>query len=289
MLITHTLRKQITLFLTISIIIFLIPFTSSALSAAQFSNAFIDVSAGYSHTLAVKNDGSLWSWGENHYGQLGNGTTVHMSIPNSIPEKIMNDVISVSAGQRYSLAINTDGSLWAWGLNSHGQLGDGTITDRHVPVKIMDNVVFISAGYRADHTLAVKTDGSLWAWGRNDDGQIGDGTTTDRYKPVKIMDGVISAASGTAYSMAIKGDGSLWAWGSNRQRQLGDDTTVSRHTPVKVMDDVALVSASLFTTMIIKTDRSLWVCGSSAALRHMKIMDCVVSVAAGTSHCLGNH
>ncbi|MDY4873393.1 MAG: FN3 associated domain-containing protein, partial [Alloprevotella sp.] len=145
----------------------------------------VNMSASTSHTIATKNDGSLWAWGYNSYGQLGDGTTTNKTTP----IKIMDNVVSTSASRYHSLAIKNDGSLWAWGRNSYGQLGDGTTTNKTTPVKIMDNVVSTSAGLY--HSLAIKNDGSLWAWGDNSDGQLGDGTTTNKTTPVKIMDNVV--------------------------------------------------------------------------------------------------
>jgi hypothetical protein len=153
------------------------------------------IAAGYMHTIALKEDGSLWAWGNNNNGQLGDGTKT-----NKLEAVyIMDDVAQVSAGEYYTMAIKNDGSLWAWGSNDAGQLGDGTVTifvpyrsrfedhDKSTPVRIMDNVAQVSAGVY--HTMAVKSDGSIWAWGQNIWGQLGDGTTTDKLTPVKIMDG----------------------------------------------------------------------------------------------------
>jgi hypothetical protein len=108
----------------------------------------------------------------------------------------MDDVICVAAGDGHSLAVKTDGSLWAWGNNTLGQLGDGTNLSRNKPVKIMDGVFSVAA--KEFHSLALKKDGSLWAWGNNEYGQLGDGTTINRYTPVKIMDGVKLPAATTA-------------------------------------------------------------------------------------------
>ena len=140
----------------------------------------VNMSASTSHTIATKNDGSLWAWGYNSYGQLGDGTTTNKTTP----VKIMDNVVSTSAGLYHSLAIKNDGSLWAWGLNANGQLGDGTTTNKNTPVKIMDGVISTSTGYY--HSLAIKNDGSLWAWGDNFNGQLGDGDTKDRIVPTSV-------------------------------------------------------------------------------------------------------
>lgn len=205
------------------------------------------------------------------------------------------EVKSVAAGANHSLIVKSDGSLWACGWNEYGQIGDGTTTDRHTPVKIMYGVASVAAGNA--HSLIIKNDGSLWACGRNDYGQLGDGTTTDKLTPVKIMDGVASVAAGVRHTLIIKNDGSLWACGRNQCGQLGDGTTTDKLIPVKIMDDVSSVAADGIHSLIVKTDGSLWACGWNAqgqlgdgttTDRHtpIKIMDGVSSVAAGYNHSL---
>ena len=141
------------------------------------------LATGYYHTIALKSDGTLWAWGWNEYGQLGDGTTIDRNTPTRIGTD--NRWYSVSAGVWHTIALKSDGTLWAWGANYSGQLGDGTWTNRNTPTQIgFDNKwVSVSAGY---HTIALKSDGTLWAWGWNWAGQLGDGTTTDRNTPTRI-------------------------------------------------------------------------------------------------------
>jgi len=221
----------------------------------------ISVSTGAGNTMAIKTDGSLWLWGGNFYGQLGNGEFVpktpeelaSMKMPK--PEKLMDDVIAVSA-ESHSAAVKADGSLWLWGSNFIGQIGDNTTTDRHIPVKIMDDVIAVSSGMF--YTTAIKADNTLWAWGGNQYGQLGDGTKRGRKAPVKIMDDVIQVSAGESHTMAIKKDGSLWAWGVNSNGQLGATKIPKQSIPTKIMDDAAYVSAGSGHTMAIKKDGSLW-------------------------------
>ena len=236
--------------------------------------------------MSVKSDGSLWAWGNNSNGKLGDGTTTDRIMP----VKVMDDVMIVDAGYYHTMAVKTDSSLWAWGGNENGRLGDGTLINRSSPIKIMDDVAFVSTKY--NHTMAIKKDGSLWAWGENGYGQLGDGTSTNRITPTKIMDEVIHVSVGYYHTMVIKSDGSLWAWGENRQGKLGDSTNAMQRAPVKIMDEVTFVSSCNDHTMVIKTDGSLWAWGYNSdgrlgdgtlefRSRPVKVMDEVSLVAAG--------
>jgi|GEM_PF-972336 len=155
-------------------------------------------------------------------------------------------IIQVSAGDGHSLALTDAGNLYAWGGNGFGQLGDGTTTNRVIPIAvdrgempIGETIIQIYAGYR--HSLALTDAGNLYAWGPNWNGQLGDGTTTQRNTPVAVDRGVIPAgeiivqiSAGDSHSLALTDAGNLYAWGSNGQGQLGDNTTTERHTPVAV-------------------------------------------------------
>ncbi len=154
---------------------------------ASVTNAAVkQVAAGNSHSFALKDDGSLWAWGYNMYGQLGDGTTANSSNPVQIGAGSI--WTAVAAGFFHSLALKNDGSLWTWGDNMCGQLGDGTTASSSIPVQIGAGSIWtaVAAGYI--HSLALKNDGSLWAWGANFYGQLGDGTAW-KETPVQIMPG----------------------------------------------------------------------------------------------------
>ncbi|MCK9275994.1 MAG: hypothetical protein M0P57_12985 [Syntrophales bacterium] len=189
------------------------------------------LSAGSSHVLAVKDDGTLWVWGENHKGQLGTGNTERSSKPLQVG--IDTDWEAVSAGNNFSIALKTDGTLWAWGQNYYGELGDNTNNDSLIPIQVGTDTDWSSIDAGHGHALAIKTNGTLWSWGHNNGGQLGDGTKTNRNYPSQVgSDSDWAFASGGSYhSTAIKKDGSVWTWGANSYGQLGTATATESLVP----------------------------------------------------------
>ena len=253
----------------------------------------IQVSLGGEHSGAIKEDGSLWMWGSNSWGKLGNGTITH----SKALIKIMENVKSISLGGYHSGAIKEDGSLWMWGWNDEGQLADGTTYyNSPAPIKIMEKVKSISLGRR--HSGAIKEDGSLWMWGLNSNGQLGNGTETGSNVPIKIMENVKSISLGSSHSGAIKEDGSLWMWGNNGNGQLGNGTETGSSVPIKIMDNVKSISLGDSHSGAIKEDGSLWMWGSNSngqlgngtktgSTVPIKIMEKVKSISLGSYHHSG--
>lgn len=172
-------------------------------------------------------------------------------------------VASIASPSTVSAA--TSGTLWVWGNNDHGQLGDGTTVNRTFPIQSgsANNWVAVSGGVH--YSLGLRSDGTLWAWGYNSVGQLGTGTTADSLVPVRIGSETWLAVSGSAgsHSLGIKSDGTLWAWGANDFGQLGDGTKSNRTSPVQVGSDNewVAVSGGQFHTLGLKSDGSLWAWG----------------------------
>jgi alpha-tubulin suppressor-like RCC1 family protein len=222
------------------------------------------VTAGSGHTLALKTDGTLWAWGYNYFGQLGDGT-VYNSKNSPVQVGTATNWQSVVAGAYQTLALKTDGTLWAWGFNTYGQLGDGTAVNKSSPVQIgtTTNWQSVAAGY--GHTVAIKNDGTLWAWGWNPYGQLGDGTTGSESSPEQIgtTTNWLSVTAGYYHTVALKNDGTLWAWGDNSSGQLGDGSQVNKSSPVQIgtATNWLFVEAGFAHTMAIKRDGTLWAWG----------------------------
>jgi hypothetical protein len=227
---------------------------------ANLSGVIAIAAGNANHNLALKNDGTLWAWGENFYGQLGDGTTVHRNTPVRVGS--LTGVTSMAVGFQHSLARMNDSTVRAWGTNANGELGDGTTIERHSPVEVIGGQPIVSASPSTAspiiippppppwsyltrvnavaaglaYSLALMTDGTLRAWGSNDFGQLGDGTNFDRHTPVQVpnVSGVIDIGTGDVFSLAVRSNAIVQAWGQNMNGQLGDGTTIDRPYPVQV-------------------------------------------------------
>ena len=231
-------------------------------------------SGGYSttnHTLAIKTDGTLWSWGSNQGGKLGLGNLTSYSSPKQIGA--LTTWSKVSVGENFSLAIKTDGTLWSWGIGNYGKLGLGNTTDYSSPKQVGALTTWATLAAGAENfSVAIKTDGTLWSWGKNNYGTLGLGNTTNYSSPKQV--GALTAwatvVAGSDHTLSIKTDGTLWSWGRNQSfgifaGRLGDGTTTTRSSPVQIgaLTTWSKVAAGSYHSLAIKTDGTLWSWGAS--------------------------
>lgn len=245
----------------------------------------VSLAAGPNHTLAALSDGTVWSWGANGSGQLGDGTNIDRWQPTQV--KSLDHIVAVAAGTEHSAALRRDGTVWTWGSNTRGQLGDGTTKDgSRTPVQVggLNRGAAIVAG--ANHNLVLNFDGSVWAWGGNTYGQVGDSTTNDKYTPAWVgLSGATAIAAGTNHSLALMFDGSMRSWGFNQFGQLGDGTRVNSYTPAAFnaefiydastgqfianpkylpsLNGIAAIAAGANHSVAMKRDGSVWTWGNN--------------------------
>ncbi|WHE07071.1 S-layer homology domain-containing protein [Thermoanaerobacterium thermosaccharolyticum] len=215
------------------------------------------IAAGAYHTVALKNDGTVWAWGFNYYGELGNGTADKDSHSTPVQVKGISDVKAIAAGMYHTVALKNDGTVWAWGDNYFGTTNSSSTP---VQVKGISDVKAIAAG--ASYTVVLKNDGTVWAWGVNEYGKLGDGTTNNSFTPVQVngISNVKAIAAGAYHTVVLKNDGTVWTWGYNHYGELGNGTTVDSSTPVQVkgISDVKAIAAGACHTVALKNDGTVW-------------------------------
>jgi alpha-tubulin suppressor-like RCC1 family protein len=227
------------------------------------------VAMGYSFALALDSAGTVWSWGSNPYGELGNGTTssAQASNPTPVPVPGLAGVIQVSAGEDYSLALMANGTVWAWGRNDRGQLGDRTTVSRNRPEQIpgLSGITRISAGISTSY--AIGAGGTLLAWGDNYHGLLGNGTTSGFATAPTVVPGitgVTAVSSGVQEALAIAGSSrALWAWGSNGLGESGDGTTTAHFVPQQSgPTGLAKIAAGSYSVLAVTSGGQLLVWGT---------------------------
>ncbi|WP_195911052.1 RCC1-like domain-containing protein [Streptomyces kaniharaensis] len=230
----------------------------------SFLNNVVAVAAGGGHSLALRADGTILAWGDNLYGELGNGTNGNSTTPVQVCAigtcgAPLGNVVSIAAGFSHSLALLGNGLIVAWGDNANGQLGDGTTTNRNMPViTTSGDYGAIAAGF--SHSLALRTDGTVYAWGDNTYGELGDGTNTERHTPTQVcapstcdsakLSGIAAISAEGFHSVALRSEGTVRAWGSNGFGQLGDGTNTDANLPVRVCAPGATAPCGTFLTGI---------------------------------------
>jgi alpha-tubulin suppressor-like RCC1 family protein len=298
--------------------------TTNRCSPVSVIDSFTDwcqVSAGDSHSLGVRTDGTAWAWGCNGSGQLGDGTTVSKSSPVSVIGGF-TDWCQVSSGSEHSLGVRTDGTAWGWGNNlrgilgnnssaytsspvsvvggftdwcqleagggfssfgirqngtllswgtgGSGRLGDGTTVDKSSPVSVIGGFTdWCQVSSSGAHSLGVRCNGTAWAWGSNGSGLLGDGTTVTKSSPVSVIGGFTDwcqVSSGSSHSLGVRSDGTAWAWGTGTSGQLGDGTIVTKSSPVSVVGgftDWCQVSAGFCHSLGVRINGTVWAWGGN--------------------------
>ncbi|MBO5453067.1 MAG: hypothetical protein J6A69_03775 [Clostridia bacterium] len=213
------------------------------------------VDIGYCHTVAILTDGSLYAWGNNEYGQLGNGNNVSLDTPVKIGEDFTD--VSVSFASTY--ALKKDGTLWSCGLNDSGQLGIGNIENSNVLIKIMDDVKSVYADFYT--CAAIKKDNSLWIWGSSDGASWNDASYSAI--PVKRMENIEKISLGLAFNVVKKTDGGIWGWGNNVYGQLiPDSTMLIIPEPIALSGDILDFDCNIDSVMIKKNDGTIAIQGN---------------------------
>lgn len=248
------------------------------------------VAAGGYHSMALKSDGTVWTWGWNSYGQLGNNGAVMRYPPVQVAGPggigVLSGVVAIKAGYFHSMALKSDGTVWAWGYGFDGQLGNNRSnvnSGSPVPTQVMGpggtgaltGVIAIASG--AFHSIALKNDGTVWAWGMNISGQLGNNSTTNSSTPVQVLGlggtgllaGVSAIQSGTYHSLALRVDGTVLAWGFNALGSLGNCSTIDSSVPALVvgpncqglLSSVTAITGGAHQSLAFKSDGTVWAWG----------------------------
>ncbi len=286
----------------------------------------VGLATGYSHSLGLCSDGTVVAWGRNQNGQLGNNFPADSFVPVAVNNTGVlsgKTVVAIAAGFSHNLALCSDGTIAAWGLNNRGQLGNNSTVDSPVPITVAANgaltgktVVSVAAG--SQHSLALCSDGTIAAWGGNDFGQLGDNSTAGSSVPVAVtttgvLSGktVVTISAGSFHSLALCADGTVATWGFNESGQLGNNSTISSALPVAITNNgvlsgktVVAIAAGFAHSLALKSDGTVacWGLNSSGQLgvgsttnRSLPVSvdvsgalknKTVVSVAAGYNHAL---
>ena len=288
--------------------------TGACQSGVCTEPALSALAGGASHSLALLDNGEVYSWGSNSSGQLGDGgSSTYRASPSLVstlagPVRVAQTERTIAAGNAHSLAVLSDGRIAAWGADTHGQLGNGlpkAPSQSSVSFTLPSGAAARAVSAGRDHSLAVDAGGLVFAWGRNTYGQLGDGTQTERVSPVQVegLEHVVAVAAGGDHSFALDENGVVWSWGRDNHGQLGDDATLlNRFTPAQVaLPSAATALASgLDHGLAILSGSTLWAWGrdtsgqlgddssfsSKPTPAQVSSLSGVLAVAAGNAHSL---
>ena len=248
---------------------------------AGFFNSVKTIMGGEIHNVALKSDGTVWSWGWNGLGQLGDGTTNPAYTPvqtglGSVPP--LTSVTKLGGRPYFTLAVKADGTIWAWGMNSFGQMGNGTVNSgpgpqvmvpgmvsNSAPGGAINNPLQVTCGYQFGAALA--TNSTVWTWGSGTHGELGNGTTGSSYLPAQVpgLTNVTSISAGWFHILALKSDRTVWAWGNNTSGELGDGSANNRSSPVLVsnLSNIVVVSGGDSHSSALAADGTVWKWGKN--------------------------
>ena len=227
-----------------------------------FSGTLWDTVGTHTHSAAIKTNGTLWAWGGNNNGQVGDGTSAQRNSPVQVGSDTNWSMVSL--GNLFTIGVKTNGTLWGWGLGNASRNGSSSGTSFSVPTQIGSATNWSRVASGDYHTIALKTNGTLWSWGGGLYGALGFGNTNNVTAPTQIgSDTWVSISAGWNHSVGVKSNGTLWAWGGNSYNQLGDGTSTQRNSPVQIGSDTnwSKVFCGFHQTFAIKTDGTLWAWG----------------------------
>jgi len=250
----------------------LVPVEVHGAANIDYLHSVMAIMGGETHNMALKFDGTLWSWGYNFVGELGDGTTNDAATPvqvglNSVPP--LTSVTKLGGRTYFSLAVKSDGSIWAWGMNGAGQMGNGTtganvltpvLVSNSQPGQAVNNPLQVSCGYT--YGVALLTNGMVWAWGSGPHGELGAGTNTQNLIPIQVpgVSNVTAISAGWKHTLALESNGTVWAWGLNSHGELGDGTAINRSNAVQVLNlsNIVMVSGGDYNSIALRSDGTVW-------------------------------
>ncbi len=230
---------------------------------------FKNISAGGLFSLALDEEEKLWATGSNGVGQLGDGTNINKSSLVQITNSDNTKFTKISAGLTHSLAIDENGTLWAWGHNSKGELGNGTTTNSNTPIKIMEGTKFIEISAGNESSFAIDETGKLYAWGSNENGKLALGNEENKLVPTLVESDIVfkkvETSTGENYTLALDELGNLYTWGINTYGQLGNGSFESKNVPTKIQEGKTFkeIDVGYNTSFAIDEQNNLWSFGAN--------------------------
>jgi alpha-tubulin suppressor-like RCC1 family protein len=248
---------------------------------AGYLNSVKAIMGGEIHNVALKSDGTVWTWGWNAFGQLGNGTTDDSWTPTQTgltASPPLTSVVKLGGRPYFTLAEKTDGTIWAWGMNQYGQMGNGKVNplsgpqvtvpgmvNNSSPGGPINNALQITCGFQFGAALA--TNGTVWTWGSGSHGELGQGTPTTSYIPAQVpgLTNVTAISAGWFHILALKSDRTVWAWGENAHGEVSDGTAINRSNAVQVLNltNIVAVSGGDDHSSALAGDGTIWKWGQN--------------------------